>query len=205
MELNQKTLKKAYNYLSKDKCLNYLIKKFSNQIDIKERYNDNYALALAFLVIEQQVSFKAAITIKKRFLKKIFNLSNAQIIEMDLNDLKSIGISNRKAIYIKNVYQYFRECSYDFINSSNNDVINELTKIKGIGVWSAEMFLMFVLMRIDIFSKGDLALMNSLKINYKININDNNSLDILINKWSPYKTVACLLLWKSIEEKYFYT
>lgn len=205
MELNQKTLKKAYNYLSKDKCLNYLIKKFSNQIDIKERYNDNYALALAFLVIEQQVSFKAAITIKKRFLKKIFNLSNAQIIEMDLNDLKSIGISNRKAIYIKNVYQYFRECSYDFINSSNNDVINELTKIKGIGVWSAKMFLMFVLMRIDIFSKGDLALMNSLKINYKININDNNSLDVLINKWSPYKTVACLLLWKSIEEKYFYT
>ena len=205
MELNQKTLKKAYNYLSKDKCLNYLIKKFSNQIDIKERYNDNYALALAFLVIEQQVSFKAAITIKKRFLKKIFNLSNAQIIEMDLNDLKSIGISNRKAIYIKNVYQYFRECSYDFINSSNNDVINELTKIKGIGVWSAKMFLMFVLMRIDIFSKGDLALMNSLKINYKININDNNSFDILINKWSPYKTVACLLLWKSIEEKYFYT
>ena len=205
MELNQKTLKKAYNYLSKDKCLNYLIKKFSNQIDIKERYNDNYALALAFLVIEQQVSFKAAITIKKRFLKKIFNLSNAQIIEMDLNDLKSIGISNRKAIYIKNVYQYFRECSYDFINSSNNDVINELTKIKGIGIWSAEMFLMFVLMRIDIFSKGDLALMNSLKINYKININDNNSLDVLINKWSPYKTVACLLLWKSIEEKYFYT
>lgn len=205
MELNQKTLKKAYNYLSKDKCLNYLIKKFSNQIDIKERYNDNYALALAFLVIEQQVSFKAAITIKKRFLKKIFNLSNAQIIEMDLNDLQSIGISNSKAIYIKNVYQYFRECSYDFINSSNNDVINELTKIKGIGVWSAEMFLMFVLMRIDIFSKGDLALMNSLKINYKININDNNSLDILINKWSPYKTVACLLLWKSIEEKYFYT
>lgn len=205
MELNQKTLKKAYNYLSKDKCLNYLIKKFSNQIDIKERYNDNYALALAFLVIEQQVSFKAAITIKKRFLKKIFNLSNAQIIEMDLNELQSIGISNRKAIYIKNVYQYFRECSYDFINSSNNDVINELTKIKGIGVWSAEMFLMFVLMRIDIFSKGDLALMNSLKINYKININDNNSLDVLINKWSPYKTVACLLLWKSIEEKYFYT
>ena len=205
MELNQKTLKKAYNYLSKDKCLNYLIKKFSNQIDIKERYNDNYALALAFLVIEQQVSFKAAITIKKRFLKKIFNLSNAQIIEMDLNDLQSIGISNSKAIYIKNVYQYFRECSYDFKNSSNNDVINELTKIKGIGVWSAKMFLMFVLMRIDIFSKGDLALMNSLKINYKININDNNSLDVLINKWSPYKTVACLLLWKSIEEKYFYT
>ncbi|MFL2625009.1 MAG: DNA-3-methyladenine glycosylase family protein [Candidatus Marisimplicoccus sp.] len=155
--------------------------------------------------MEQQVSFKAAITIKKRFLKKIFNLSNAQIIEMDLNDLQSIGISNRKAIYIKNVYQYFRECSYDFINSSNNDVINELTKIKGIGVWSAKMFLMFVLMRIDIFSKGDLALMNSLKINYKININDNNSLDVLINKWSPYKTVACLLLWKSIEEKYFYT
>ena len=67
MELNQKTLKKAYNYLSKDDCLNHLILKFSDVIDISERYNENYAKALAYLIIEQQVSFKAAITIKKRF------------------------------------------------------------------------------------------------------------------------------------------
>ena len=205
MELNQQTLKKAYNYLSKDPCLNHLINKFSRNINISERFNENYPLALAFLIIEQQVSFKAAITIKKRFIMKVDNLSNDEIIELKDKDLQSIGISFRKATYIKNVFIYFKDLSFDFINSSNKEVIDELTKIKGIGIWSSEMFLMFVLMRINIFSKGDLALMNSIKINYKIDIKDEFNVDSLVESWSPYKSVASLLLWKSIEEKYFYT
>ena len=205
MELNQETLKKAYNYLSKDPCLDHLINKFSNSINILERFNENYPLALAYLIIEQQVSFKAAITIKNRFIEKVKNLTNDEIIELNDKDLQSIGISFRKATYIKNVFKYFKENSFDFINSSNEEVINELIKIKGIGVWSSEMFLMFVLMRINIFSKGDLALMNSIKINYKIDIKDDNKLNTLVDSWSPYKSVASLLLWKSIEEKYFYT
>ena len=60
-------------------------------------------------------------------------------------------------------------------------------------------------MRIDIFSLGDLALMNSLKVNYNINIKDIDAVDSLIKLWSPYKSVASLLLWKSIEEKYYYS
>ena len=204
MELNQETLKKAYNYLSKDPCLDHLINKFSNSINILERFNENYPLALAYLIIEQQVSFKAAITIKNRFIEKVKNLTNDEIIELNDKDLQSIGISFRKATYIKNVFKYFKENSFDFINSSNEEVINELIKIKGIGVWSSEMFLMFVLMRINIFSKGDLALMNSIKINYKIDIKDDNKLNTLVDSWSPYKSVASLLLWKSIEEKYFF-
>ena len=205
MELNQKTLKKAYNYLSKDPCLDHLINKFSNDINISERYNENYPLALAYLIIEQQVSFKAAIAIKKRFIQKVENLTNDQIIDLDDKDLQSVGISFRKAIYIKNVFEYFKNNNYDFVNATNQEVINELTKIKGIGVWSSEMFLMFVLMRINIFSKGDLALMNSIKINYKIDIKDDYKLNSLVESWSPYKSVASLLLWKSIEEKYFFT
>ena len=205
MELNQETLKKAYNYLSKDPCLDHLINKFSNNINISERYNENYPLALAYLIIEQQVSFKAAIAIKKRFIQKVENLTNDQVIDLDDKDLQSVGISFRKAIYIKNVFKYFKNNNYDFVNATNQEVINELTKIKGIGVWSSEMFLMFVLMRINIFSKGDLALMNSIKINYKIDIKDDYKLNSLVESWSPYKSVASLLLWKSIEEKYFFT
>ena len=205
MELNLKTLKKAYNYLSKDPCLDYLINKFSLNINISERFNENYPLALSYLVIEQQVSFKAAITIKERFIKKVENLSNDEIIELKDKDLQSIGISFRKATYIKNVFIFFKNNSYDFIGASNQEVINELSKIKGIGIWSSEMFLMFVLMRINIFSKGDLALMNSLKINYKIDIKDKLKVNSLVESWSPYKSVASLLLWKSIEEKYFFT
>ena len=205
MELNQKTLKKAYNYLSKDPCLDHLINKFSSSIDIFERFNENYPLALAYLIIEQQVSFKAAITIKNRFINKVRDLTNDEIIQLNDKELQSVGISFRKATYIKNVFKYFKENSFDFLSASNQEVIDELIKIKGIGLWSSEMFLMFVLMRIDIFSKGDLALMNSVKINYRIDINDDNKLNSLTESWSPYKSVASLLLWKSIEEKYFFT
>ena len=205
MELNPETLKKAYNYLSKDDCLNHFIIKFSDVIDITERYSVNYVKALADLIIEQQVSFKAAITIKKRFSDLISNLSNNEILELKLEKLQSVGISYRKAEYIQNVYMYFQESKYDFNSSSNEDVISELISIKGIGLWSAQMFLIFVLMRIDIFSPGDLALMNSLKINYKIDIKNKKTVESLVNKWSPYKSVASLLLWKSIEEKYYYS
>ena len=205
MELNPETLKKAYNYLSKDDCLNHFIIKFSDVIDITERYSVNYAKALADLIIEQQVSFKAAITIKKRFSDLISNLSNNEILELKLEKLQSVGISYRKAEYIRNVYTYFQESKYDFNSASNEDVIIELISIKGIGLWSAQMFLIFVLMRIDIFSPGDLALMNSLKVNYKIDIKNKKTVESLVNKWSPYKSVASLLLWKSIEEKYYYS
>ena len=204
MILNEITLKKAYNFLSKDKCLDYLIKRFSEEIDISERYDSNYSRALALLIIEQQVSFKAAITIKERFLKMINNLDNLEVLQIHSDDLQSIGISYRKVEYIKNVYEYFQKSNFNFQKSSEDDVIKELTKIRGIGLWSAQMFLIFVLYKINIFSKGDLALMNSLKINYKIDIKNTDHVDKLIEKWSPYKTVASLILWKSIEEKYFY-
>jgi DNA-3-methyladenine glycosylase II len=204
MILNVVTLKKAYNFLSKDKCLDYLIKRFSEEINISERYDSNYSRALALLIIEQQVSFKAAITIKERFLKIINNLDNLEVLQIHSDDLQSIGISYRKVEYIKNVYEYFQKSNFNFQKSSEDDVIKELTKIRGIGLWSAQMFLIFVLYRINIFSKGDLALMNSLKINYKIDVKNTDLVDKLIDKWSPYKTVASLILWKSIEEKYFY-
>ncbi len=204
MILNEITLKKAYNFLSKDKCLDYLIKRFSEEINISERYDSNYSRALALLIIEQQVSFKAAITIKERFLKMINNLDNLEVLQIHSDDIQSIGISYRKVEYIKNVYEYFQKSNFNFQKSSEDDVIKELTKIRGIGLWSAQMFLIFVLYRINIFSKGDLALMNSLKINYKIDVRNTDLVDKLIDKWSPYKTVASLILWKSIEEKYFY-
>ena len=204
MILNQVTLKKAYNFLSKDKCLEYLINRFSSEINISERYDSNYSRALALLIIEQQVSFKAAITIKERFLKMINNLDNLEVLQIHSDDIQSIGISYRKVEYIKNVYEYFQKSNFNFQKSSEDDVIKELTKIRGIGLWSAQMFLIFVLYRINIFSKGDLALMNSLKINYKIDIKNTDHVDKLIDTWSPYKTVASLILWKSIEEKYFY-
>jgi DNA-3-methyladenine glycosylase II len=194
----------AFNHLNKDKVMHFLINKFSKNIQINDRREANDSKSIANLIIEQQVSFKAAITIKNRFHNITKGLSNKQIIEMDEKKLQSIGISFKKAQYIKNVYNYFNDIDFDFQKLDENQIKDELIKIKGIGKWTIEMYLIFIKGSQNIFSMGDLALINSIKINYKINNLKKDSLKYLIDSWSPYKTVASLLLWKSIEEKVFY-
>lgn len=193
----------AFSHLKKDIVMKSLIMKIGEKITIKDRKESNLALAISLLVIEQQVSFKAAITIKKRFRKLIEKKTHNQILKIKDLELQSIGISFRKVEYIKNVYRYFLKSKFDFFKEEESLVIKELTAIKGIGNWTAEMFLIFILCKKNIFSKGDLALINSIKINYQINNLDNKKLDRIVEKWSPYKTIACLLLWKSIEENKF--
>ena len=193
-----------FEHLSKDPVLKYLIEKIGDKIRLSDRYEKDLAKAVSQIIIEQQVSFKAAITIKKRFNNLIGKLSYKNIQEIDNEDLQSIGISFKKVEYIKNVYLYFLNNKLDFKILEDEEVINELTKIKGVGKWTAEMFLIFILFRKNIFSNGDLALLNSIKINYNLKILTNPKLESLKKRWGPYKTVASLLLWKSIEKKIFY-
>ena len=194
----------AFNHLKSDKVMSFLIQKFGKEITLYDRYEDNYAKAISLLIIEQQVSFKAAITIKKRFIKLINRKNNKDILGIKDEKLQSIGISNRKVSYIKNTYQYFEENKIEFQKLNDNEIIKELIKIKGVGLWTAEMFLIFILFKINIFSKGDLALINSVKKNYQIENLDDLKLERITQKWEPYKSIASLLLWKSIEEKVFY-
>ena len=194
----------AFNHLKSDKVMSFLIQKFGKEITLYDRYEDNYAKAISLLIIEQQVSFKAAITIKKRFIKLIDKKNNKDILSIKEEKLQSIGISNRKVSYIKNTYQYFEKNKIEFQKLNDNEIIKELIKIKGVGLWTAEMFLIFILFKINIFSKGDLALINSVKKNYQIENLDDLKLERITQKWEPYKSIASLLLWKSIEEKVFY-
>ena len=194
----------AFDYLRKDEVMSFLIKKLGNQITLTDRYDKDFAKAISLLIIEQQVSFKAAITIKGRFLKLILNKTSKEIINIDDLQMQSIGISHRKVNYIKNTYSYFIKNKIDFKTLDEKGVIKELTQIKGIGKWTAEMFLIFILFKTDVFSKGDLALLNSIKINYSIKDLSNKKLDSFIKKWTPFNTIASLLLWKSIEEKIFF-
>ena len=195
---------KAFKHLNKDPVMKYLIQKMGSKIDLYDRYNENLARALADLIIEQQISFKAAITIKNRFSDLTSNLSNKEILELDNDVMQSIGISFRKVEYIKNIFYYFLHSSFDFESSSDQEIETELRNIKGVGVWTVEMFMIFILFRMDIFSKGDIALVNSVKINYRIDGIGDERFDEIINTWSPFKTIASLLLWKSIETKDFY-
>ncbi|MDG2368132.1 MAG: hypothetical protein P8L90_02975 [Flavobacteriaceae bacterium] len=198
-----KEFEQAFEHLKKDEVMKTLIKKVGNEITLYDRTEKDLAKAIAQLIIEQQVSFKAAITIKKRFKKIIEKLSYNEILQIKNTDLQSIGITFRKVEYIKNVYTYFLNSTFDFYNENSKNVVKELIKIKGIGKWTAEMFLIFILYDLNVFSKGDLALINSIKINYGINEINDSMLNTITEKWSPYKTVASLLLWKSIEEKKF--
>ena len=192
----------AFKVLKNDQVMSFLIKRFKNEIDITDRYNNDYATAISDLIIEQQISFKAAITIKKKFNLLLNNSDN--LLDIPDEKIRLIGISSRKVEYIKNVYKFFESNEYDFQKLTDEETIKILCKIKGIGSWTAEMFLIFILFRQDIFSKKDLALINSIKINYGIKDLTNKKLDKLILSWKPYNTIASLLLWKSIEEKYFY-
>ena len=104
---NPIVIKKAYDYLSNDPVLKYLIEKFGDKINPLDRYDSNYALSICNLIIEQQISFKAAITIKKKFSKLINGKSNKEILRMKNNNIQKIGISNRKVLYMKNVLLFF--------------------------------------------------------------------------------------------------
>jgi DNA-3-methyladenine glycosylase II len=200
--LNNSNLLIAFEYLKKDEIMSFFISKFGNEIDVNERNNSNYAIALCNLIIEQQISFKAAITIKKKFHDLISNKSNKQILELENSTIQKIGVSFKKVEYMKNVLSFFAENNLDLESLDQNQIEKKLIKIKGIGKWTIEMFLMFVVLKPDIFSFGDLALINSIKKNY--GTTDKNEISKLTLSWSPYRTVASLLLWFSIEKNIFY-
>jgi DNA-3-methyladenine glycosylase II len=118
-----------------------------------------------------------------------------KLLTLPDSTLREIGISNSKVVYLKSLADHFANKKTDFKKLSlltDEEVIAELTKIKGIGRWTAEMFCMFTLARPDIFSFGDQGLKNALKKYYKIAPNP------LI--WSPYRTYACLILWRSLDQ-----
>jgi len=198
------SFKKAFKHLEKDEIMKFLIKNFGDKIDITDRYNENYARAISDLIIEQQISFKVAKTIKKKFKILIQDLTDNEILNLENSKIRSLGLSGRKVDYIKNVYTFFREQEINFETLQDDEIIKILCKIKGVGSWTAEMFLIFILFRKNIFSIKDIALINSIKKNYKIMNLDSQKLNELIRSWEPYNTAASLLLWKSIEEKTFY-
>ena len=199
------TLELAYKHLSNDEVMFFLIDIFREKIDWSNRFNPNHSLSIANLIIEQQISFKAAITVKRRFAQLINGKSDNEIINMSSSKLQSIGISYRKAEYIKNVFNFFKSKTVDFEKMSNVEVINYLTSIKGVGEWTAQMFMIFNLFRQDIFAPKDLALINSIKKNYSLDVVGSTEIEELTEIWSPYNSIACLILWESVENQIFYT
>ena len=161
--------------------------------------------SLAKIIIGQQISTIVAKKIYDKLIKD--NMLNEQnLAKTSIENLKLYGLSSQKSHYLSNLASLVNNKDIDigsFKYMPSEELTNLLIKIKGIGKWTAEMFLIFILYDLNVFSKGDLALINSIKINYGINEINDSMLNTITEKWSPYKTVASLLLWKSIEEKKF--
>jgi DNA-3-methyladenine glycosylase II len=153
-------------------------------------------------IISQQLSVKAADTIYSRFLKLFKNgkfTSADEILKIDVEKLRSAGMSYSKAKYIKNIAKAFKdgEVVIEKIQKmTDEEVIVELTKIKGIGKWTAEMTLIFTLKREDVFSPGDAGLKRAIKNLYGIT-NEKEILK-LSETWKPKRSYACWYLWRSL-------
>ncbi len=172
-------------------------------VDLPEpdRYiNDNLFQELVRSIIAQQVSTKAAKTIYQRIVDK-FEIKPENFLECDKDDLQSIGISYRKVEYLKNLSSqvHSKELNLETITSlSNEEIIQEITKVKGLGIWSAEVFLMFALGRNDITSFGDLMIKRGIAKVYQLNdLPTKEKFQELTKKWSPYNTIAHFYIWEA--------
>lgn len=158
-------------------------------------------------IINQQLSSKAGETIFNRFkglFKKESFPTPVDIASMPDEIIRTCGISFTKITYIKGICKAIQERTLDLENLhvlSDEDVIEELTKLKGIGRWTAEMILMFSLKRMDIFSMGDLGLRTAVAKLYKVDRDDHKVIEAIALQWRPYRSIACRYLWKSLENR----
>jgi DNA-3-methyladenine glycosylase II len=161
-------------------------------------------LYLCFSILGQQLSTKVAETIRKRFLKLYSRKpSPEQILATSHESLRSIGLSGAKANYMHNVARFAIEygLNHKVLGKMNNEeAIEYLTRIKGVGRWTAEMLLMFTLGREDVFAVDDLGIQQAMTRVYKLDKTDKKKLreDMLRISavWSPFRTYACLHLWQ---------
>lgn len=166
-----------------------------------------YFISLSSSIIGQQLSGKVADVIFARFVK-LFpkeKVTPEHTLKLDTEKIRMIGISYSKISYLKDLAQKFLdgEIKYDkFDKLPNGKIAEELIKVKGIGPWTAEMFLLFTLGKEDIFSHGDLGLKRAIEKIYKIDNPTKEDVEKITIKWSPYRSYVSLILWKSLDIKY---
>ena len=189
------------SHLSKDKKLAKLI---NGSEPFKLKFHKNICLRLCASIMSQQLSTKVAKVIYHRFLELYGEEEPTpqQIVATPFDKLRAIGLSNAKTQYVLNVAQFaidHKLTDTRLKKMSDEEIIELLTQIKGVGKWTVEMLLMFTLGREDVFSVDDYGIQMAMKRLYRID--DSNKREMkekmikLSAKWSPYRTYACLHLW----------
>lgn len=187
-------------HLSRDRRLKKLLEGAPHQLKKRK----NIPIYLCASIMSQQLSVKVADVIYRRFLDLYGGRepSPEQIIDTPSETLRSIGLSNAKVSYVKNVAAFGIAPGMDFRKlqkMDNEEIIVYLTQIKGVGRWTVEMLLMFALGREDVFAIDDLGIQNAMIKLYKLDRSDKKKFkaDLLriSARWSPYRTYACKHLW----------
>lgn len=188
-------------HLQKDKRLAKILGTEVHELKLHK----NIPLRLMASIMSQQLSTKVAQVIYRRFLE-LYNGKEPkpqQVLETPFEKLRGIGLSNAKVSYVQNVAQFCIEhkiTDKKLLKMSNEEIIELLTQIKGVGRWTVEMLLMFTLGREDIFAPDDLGIQQAMIKNYKLDESNKKALREkmirISEKWKPYRTYACLHLWK---------
>ena len=189
-------------HLSKDKKLKKLVEDGQPHKLVKRK---NICSYLCASIISQQLSTKVADVIYKRFINLYGGKEPTpqQILDTPFEKLRGIGMSNAKVSYVQNVARFEIESGMDHMKlqkMNNDEVVEYLIVIKGVGRWTIEMLLMFALGREDVFAVDDLGIQNAMVKLYKLDNSDKKKLREemlrLSKKWSPYRTYACVHLWR---------
>ena len=192
---------KEIEYLKrKDKKLGALIDELGH---LERTIASDVFAALVESVIGQQISDKAAASIHAR-LSGMTEISAEKINGMDIEDMRKCGLSERKASYIKNIAQAVasKELDFDKMKTmSDQEIIERLVKIKGIGVWTAEMMLIFAFGRADIVSYGDLGIRRNMMRLYGLKSLPKEKFERYAKRYSPYGTIASFYLWSMTDDR----
>lgn len=166
----------------------------------------NYYQALVESIISQQLSVKAAASIEKRFYALFDGIpSPEELVTTDIERLRGAGLSRPKARYIQDLGTRVIDGTVVFETLSeltNDQIVDELTKVKGIGEWTVHMFLMFCMGRLDVLPVGDLGIRNGIQKLYKLPaLPDAETVRAVAaqNGWSPYESVASWYIWHSLD------
>jgi DNA-3-methyladenine glycosylase II len=186
--------------LKKDKKLAAVLSKVE---PYKPRKGKDVYLPLMRAIAGQQLSVKAAATIWQRFLA-LFPDEYPQaklVVKMDVEKMRGAGLSYQKAGYMKNiaVFSLEHDMTYEYLSKLNDDdAVEYLSQIKGVGRWTVEMLLMFSLGRKDVFPVDDLGIVNAMKKLYKLS-EEGKALKTkctqIAEQWRPYRSHACFYLW----------
>jgi DNA-3-methyladenine glycosylase II len=192
---------KGREYLSnKDKVLKKIIDQFPNQ---SLELNNNSFHALINSIIGQQISVSAANSMKIKLFSLKKNITPRTIKNIKKIDFRNCGLSKQKILYINNIADYFLN-NKNFVNEISkldDEMIREhLIKIKGIGNWTVDMFLLFTHGSSNIFPSGDLGFIKAISKHYKKDLPlSDKTLRNLFNKWSPFSSIATWYLWRSLD------